>query len=86
MRLANLMDAGRVTDPENPSLFVAAGNGTDPRAIQAYFAALPGPDGGFFCVSGLREVYRCGFAGTWNSVLRQDGDDMCDLDAIAPVT
>jgi hypothetical protein len=26
-----LPDAGRVTDPEHPSVFVAAGNGTDPR-------------------------------------------------------
>ena len=33
VRLANLMDAGRVTDPENPSTFVAAGNGTDPRTV-----------------------------------------------------
>jgi hypothetical protein len=31
---------------ENPSVFVAAGNGTDPR--------------------------------TWNSVLMQDGDELCD--------
>ena len=27
-----LLDAGRVTDPEHPSVFVAAGNGTDPRS------------------------------------------------------
>ena len=31
MRLANLIDAGRVTSPTIPSTFVAAGNGTDPR-------------------------------------------------------
>jgi hypothetical protein len=31
IRLANLIDAGRVTSPAHPSVFVAAGNGTDPR-------------------------------------------------------
>ena len=46
VRFANLNDAGRVTDPNVPSAFVAAGNGTDPRS--------------------------------WNMVLRQDGDALCD--------
>ena len=31
VRLANLVDAGRVTSATAPSAFVAAGNGTDPR-------------------------------------------------------
>jgi hypothetical protein len=31
VRLANLIDAGRITSPTLPSTFVAAGNGTDPR-------------------------------------------------------
>ena len=31
VRLANLMDAGRVTSAAHPSNFLAAGNGTDPR-------------------------------------------------------
>ena len=31
VRLANLMDAGRITSATTPSAFVAAGNGTDPR-------------------------------------------------------
>ena len=30
VRLANLIDAGRITSPTQPSEFVAAGNGTDP--------------------------------------------------------
>ena len=46
VRFANLVDAGRVTDPNASSAFVAAGNGTDPRS--------------------------------WNMVLRQDGDELCD--------
>ena len=43
---ANLIDAGRVTTDAKPSIFVAAGNGTDPR--------------------------------TWNMVLHQDVDRLCD--------
>ena len=36
IRLANIIDAGRVTNPvSKPSLFVAAGNGTDPREWNA---------------------------------------------------
>jgi hypothetical protein len=31
VRLANLVDAGRVTSAAHPSVFLAAGNGTDPR-------------------------------------------------------
>ena len=48
IRLANIMDAGRVTTIHKPSLFVAAGNGTDPR--------------------------------TWNAILQQDGEGVCDPD------
>ena len=33
--MANIMDAGRVNSPAHPSLFVAAGNGTDPREWNA---------------------------------------------------
>jgi hypothetical protein len=46
IRLANIIDEGRVNTAANPSLFVAAGNGTDPR--------------------------------TWNAILRQDGEGVCD--------
>ena len=46
IRLANLMDPGRVTAPGESFPLVAGGNGTDPR--------------------------------TWNSVLWQNGDELCD--------
>jgi hypothetical protein len=49
VRFANVMDEGRVTDEEKPSLFIAAGNGTDPR--------------------------------TWNAILHQDGEGVCDPNA-----
>ena len=57
VRMANLIDAGRVTDPNMPSSFVAAGNGTDPRS----WNMLLWQDGDEYCdpqVDGSRG--RCG--------------------------
>ena len=45
VRLANIIDAGRVSTPQHPSLFVAAGNGTDPRTWNAILQQ----DGPGFC-------------------------------------
>ena len=56
VRLANLVDAGRVTSATQPSAFVAAGNGTDPRE----WNMLLRQDGdGYICDDSLERTKRC---------------------------
>ena len=55
VRLANLVDGGRVTSPTLPSSFVAAGNGTDPRE---WNMVLRQDGEGFICEASI-EPARC---------------------------